>query len=495
MNGAADRRDFSFRFVLGAVLTFVLLLPLVSIFFHVSALRLPPVDDIASVFLFTLLQAALSALASLIFGVLGGFGLLALSLRGNRAGRVGEALTLLPNAAPVIVILLATMKVLPSLRGLTGIIFVHSLLNIGLVAVSFTQLARTKIAALAELAWVEGASGWKFFWRGAFPILRTDLLLLFLFVFALCFSSFAVPLMIGGSRATTIEVLIYQKVRLSSDWSEALGLATLQLLPVMILSWLLTKRQSAPIGFRVSRTPLLSWSPGLIFCLAPVALLFWGLIDGVDRGLNQLRALGSFLDELPILILGSAFVSVGSGLLTLMLLLVIAFISPAGKYRKALLGYAAPSSVLTGFGLLIFWRELGGATYLKIILGLALISLPAFYRLRWDSALRALDGQVVVARTLGASRLMIFSRILFPQLIRPATWIGGLAALWAWGDFALSSVIAERAVTLPLAIRTLMETYRFDAATVLIWLVLGGGLITFALFLGAGYVLGPKSKT
>lgn len=482
---------------LGALIGLVLTSPFFIIVLYSPLARgtLPFTSEVGVVFMLTALQALASAVAASFFGILGALGLLWFARRfGSRAGRWAELITLAPNAAPVLLLLLSVIKLFPWARGLAGIVFVHMLLNGGLIAVGFARLVRTKIAGQAELAWVEGASGWLFFRRGAWPILRQDVAMMFFFTFAVCFASFAVPLALGGSRATTIEVLIYQKIRISADWTQALGLAGLQMFAVLIFSMILSRDEASPLAFRTARVPLLEWAPGLVFALAPALVLIIGLSDGLLSGAQQALRMTALIDDLPRLISGSIVVAFGTGVLMSVLLLAIAFVRPRGIWRKLLIGYAAPSSALVGFALLIVWRALGMASYLKIILGMVMISGPAFYRYQWDALIRAIEGQITVARALGAGDMLIFSRVIAPQLMRPALSIGGFAALWAWGDFALSSVVAEKTITLAMSVQAMTNTYRLEAATFFVWILLLGGLSTFAIFMGAGYVLGEKSQ-
>lgn len=484
------------RFSAVAILIALLLLPLAVIVWKSSYLGFPLTKEVGIVLWLTAAQAAASAGIALVVGIAGGLGLLwAISRVGSRGARCLEAFAILPNAAPVVLLLLAVVKFFPWARGWSGIVFVHALLNSGLVAVAFAQLARLKIAGPAELAYVEGATRSKFLLRGALPILRADLAHLFLFVFALCFASFAVPLAIGGSRATTVEVLIYQKIRISGDWSQALGLALMQMMFIFALSWILRRSVTPGIQGAPRSTPLLHWRWGLGLALLPGFILVAGLVEGAAAGYESLRNTEGAIESLPRLFAGSCLVGFTCGALTVFFLGALAFARPDGWARRFLIGFAAPSSVLTGFALLIAWRDLGLQTYFKIVVGLTLIALPAFYRYQWDALLRGLDNQVAIAYSLGAGPWQIFARIVWPQVARQAFFIGGLAALWAWGDFALSSVIAERTLTLAMAARGMLETYRLAGATFLIWLLILGGLFTFAIFAGAGYVLGSKSET
>jgi thiamine transport system permease protein len=324
--------------------------------------------------------------------------------------------------------------------------------------------------------------------------LRSEILLLLLFVFAICFASFAIPLAIGGSHATTVEVLIYQKIRISGDWGQALGLAFLQMLAVLLLSFFLKNERGTSASFRLVTTPLLSWAPGLVVALLPTVILIVGLLSGVLSGYEELIRTPTLIEDLPRLIAGSVLVGFGSGFLIVILLLLLAYQPPQGWLAKIWTGYAAPSSVLIGFSLLILWRSFGFASYIKIILGLGLVMIPAFYRYEWRAALDSLQGQVLIAQTLGAGPWLIFSRVIYPQVIARACFIGGMAALWAWGDFALSSVLGERTLTLAMAAQQMMGAYRLDGATFVVWILMLGGLATFAIFTGAGYVLGSKPQ-
>lgn len=479
------------RVLLGFLIAGLLFFPFLVILANSRSFSISLTSEVGWVILGTTFQAALSALFSVVFGLIGAIGLL--SLEGRRA-RLAEIVALLPNAGPVILILISVMKFFPWARGLTGIVFVHALLNAGLLSVVFAEVIRAKLCGLAELAWVEGASGRKFFRRVALPVLKSDLVLAFFFVFVLCFTSFAVPLAIGGTRASTIEVLIYQKIRISNDWTAATGLALLQTIAILGFSFILGRTSNSMAASTAQRIPLLTWKPGLLIPAFPCVILIAGLLEGTIAGASKLFSTESLVESLPALMAGSVLVSFLAGGLTVLFLLLIAYVRPEGFYRKVLTGYAAPSSVLVGFALLIVWRDLGMATYFKIALALTLITVPSFLRFRWTALLDSLEGQVTIARTLGASPGLIFRRIVFPQVIRPAAFLGGLCGLWAWGDFALSGVIAERSVTVAMAARGLMDSYRLDVATFLVWFVILGGFITLGLFVGVGNVLGQKPQ-
>jgi thiamine transport system permease protein len=447
------------------------------------------------------LQAFLSSIFSLGFGLLGALGLLGASRLWPRSKTSFESLSLVPNVVPVLLMLLAFLKAAPSLRGLAGVVSVHVLLNTGLISVALARVLRRKVGRMAELAWIEGAGRVRFLAYGVVPMLRSELLQLGLFIFALSFTSFAVPLVIGGSGSATLEVSIYQALRISGDFSQALSLAILQSGAVFVFAWCLQwQRQDESAAALANlhpetRLPLLYWTPGLMFALFPSVFLLWGAFDGLSAGYRELLSLPTLLAELNALFLGSFVIGTGAGLSCAAVLLLLAYLNPRARMRRLLVSYLAPSTALVAFSLLVIWREFGWASYVKIVAGLSLIFIPGFYRLQWDGVLSELQQQRVVADSLGASEAMIFFRIVYPQVIESCCLIAGLASIWAWGDFALSMVVAERTMTLAMVTQSLMESYRLNAATVLVWLIGAGALLSFAIFNGVGRVLGSKFKT
>ena len=454
--------------------------------------------EVAAVFLATTLQAGMSAILALALGLLASLGLLWLEDRWPTWAMPATALILLPSAAPVLLFLVAVAKILPWARGFWGIVFVHSTLNIGLVAVAIAQITRARLGGMAELALVEGSSRRLFLRRGVIPAMRSELTLLFIFVFALCFASFAVPLTLGGSRATTVEVLIYQKLRIDGQWSAAVLLAALQVIALLALSFWIgpqTRKEEQLLSNTSVRRKmtLLHWAPGLFIAFLPGLFLLKGMTNGWLKGYAEASA--TLLEDGPRLLAGSVLIGFGTGAVVTLALMLLAYWPPHKSWQKLWRGFATPSPTLIGFALLVMWRALGFASYGKIIFGLGLLWLPTFYRYRWEALLSQLESQIAVARVLGASEFLIFRRVVGPQCLGPALKIGGLAAFWAWGDFALSRVVAERTLTLAMAAQEMLESYRFDGATFVVWLAVLGGLFNFAIFAGAAYVFGEKSPS
>src|SRR5688500_1264820 len=205
-----------------------------------------PWTYIGSVVRFTLLQATLSTLLSLLLGAA-----LALSLA-RRARFPGRALFVaalnLASVLPAIVAVFGIVAVLGRagwvgdaariagvdpggwIYGLPGILIAHVFFNAPLAARVF----------LASLAAVPGEH-----WRLAaqlgmppgavfrlidLPLLLREAPAVAALVFLLCFTSFAIVLTLGGGpAAATLEVAIYEAVRFDVDFGRAAMLALLQI--------------------------------------------------------------------------------------------------------------------------------------------------------------------------------------------------------------------------------------------------------------------------
>lgn len=375
--------------------------------------------------------------------------------------------------------------------GVWGIVIIHTLINFGLVAVLLAGMIEQKIGGVAELAYVEGASRGRFIIQGLLPMLRKDMGLLFLFIFVVCFGSFSVPLIVGGGKGTTIEVLIYEKIRLSSDWSQAVLLALLQSAFIFGLS-LLTGKGAASQQVRTSNLSLIKAPTGVLVLLAISGLYLLGYIEGLVAGVGMISTFYEVQSALIWNFLGTIVLSVSVGVFCYGLLMLIAYCWPKAWFEKFLNGYVAPSTSLACFCLLILGPNEGVFPFLKIPLAITLLSVSSLFRMGWDSELQALQSQVTVAYSMGASRGQIFREILFPQISGRAGLLAGIASIWACGDFAVSRILAHRDLSIAMMTETLMSGYRLSQATILSLLIIVSGVICFAICVGGSRVLRRK---
>lgn len=185
---------------------------------------------------FTLLQAGLSTVLSLLPAVV-----VARALARRQFWGRGFLLALfaVPQSLPVIVAVFGLTALYGTaglfggwfqLYGITGIILAHVFFNLPLA----TRLFVEALAAMpvenhrlaAQLGFTDGATFRTVDWPALKPVLPRLAALIFL----LCAGSFIIVLVFGGPAATTLEVAIYQSLRMDFDVSRALTLSFVQVL-------------------------------------------------------------------------------------------------------------------------------------------------------------------------------------------------------------------------------------------------------------------------
>ncbi len=465
--------------IIRALLYLLLLMPyLFSVFIAGGELALP--HEFSALVGGSFFQAALSAFVAVALGMLIAVGLLGLSLRFRH---FVEAVVLVGGFIPTIAWVLMWMTLFTGVRGLFPIVVLHAVAAAGLIASALVRSVRTRWSGCLELAVVEGASRGLAWRLGLVPLLRDDLATYALTVFASSLSSFSIPLLMGGAEPWTFEIAIHQAIRIHSAWDQVAALTLWQWLTLVVL--LYVSRSRAPLAAgtidpRESRAIAASgWAPLSLLGVLPVLMVVSILLVSAPSGWRQLDSAGLSVagSEFRIAAIVSVFVAQLSGLLTATLTLLFGLSQPTERERRLLSSYVAPSAVITGLMLLFVRAQAASliADIMRIATGCALVFSPVLWRMRWHTELAILDRQLEVAKIFGASPMMIMRQLLWPQLRPLFYWTWGVAAFWAFGDYAIGAVAASRPITLALLSRALLESYRLEAAAL---------LIAFSLLLG-----------
>ncbi len=113
-----------------------------------------------------------------------------------------------------------------------AILLGHAFYNIP-VTIFITGSAWEKLdGELIEAAKIDGAGQGKVFFSIELPLLSSSIISSYLLTFVYCFTSFAVVLIIGGPRYSTIEVAIYMYLRNLQKFNVALALTLVQMVIV-----------------------------------------------------------------------------------------------------------------------------------------------------------------------------------------------------------------------------------------------------------------------
>ncbi len=458
---------------------------------------------------FTIVQACLSAGLSVLLAIPVARALARRRFFGRRA-----LITLLgaPFILPVIVAVLGILAVfgrsgwislllsqfgLPPVQvyGLHGVVLAHVFFNLPLAtrlilqgwqeipAEQFRLAAQLGIRSRAMARLLERPMLWRIV-PGALAV-----------VFAICLTSFAVALTLGGGpRATTIELAIYQAFRFDFDLSRA---ALLSLVQIALTGGaaLVALKVSSGEGFGAGLDrPIQRWDTaglvtrvldGMVISLATLFLVL-PLMAIVMSGLPGLLTL-------PEVVFRAALISVLVALSSTALLLALAVPMAAaaalgrgtGVEIAGLLGLAA-SPLVIGTGLFVIIYPLADPFALALpvtALVNAVMALPFALRILVPRARQVVGRYSKLGLSLNMQGRAFMWRVLIPRMRPQIGFAAGLAAALSMGDLGVIALFADpELATLPLQIYRLMGAYQMQAAS-------GAALLLLVLSMGLFWIL------
>ena len=480
---------------LSVIIIALVLFPVFIFIFKIPLLRFPPSSEWINVLLFTLLQAGLSAVLSVFFGIFGALGLCCFFH--YKYKWVLELFCLLPALLPPLVSVLAWINFSENFFSFPFSFFcvlvVHILMNIGLSSVFFSRLFYSQTGSLSAWAFLHNVSRFPFLRKILFFELKKDVVLVFLLVFSFCFTSFSVPLLVGGVSGQTLEVFIAEKLKDPVTWPEAMTLFMIETFFIFLFFALLYGRIGKKEEFTQKKHQLylLPCLPFLILPVLPAALVFFGLGD-VFHSDKIWQDFFLIKETFFSYWMNTLLVGIGTGCCVLLLLFLVAFCLRDLFLRHFLIAYSSSSAAFMGFAFLLMGSDGRLMVLLKWSLGLSLLFLPTLYRLMGESTLSRLKNQVCLMDLMGASRILSF-KVIWPQCASAFFFLAGVGAFWACGDFAYSSIVSGGQGHLALLIQDLFASYRFELATILTWVLILSAVVCFSLFTGVAFVLHKKS--
>ncbi|MEP1329473.1 thiamine/thiamine pyrophosphate ABC transporter permease ThiP [Pseudophaeobacter sp.] len=314
-------------------------------------------------------------------------------------------------------------------------------------------------------------------------------------VFAICLSSFAVALTLGGGpRATTIELAIYQAFRFDFDLGRAALLSAVQLLLTGCAAYLALRASSVEgtgAGLDRSlrrwdgtggRAKTIDWA----WILFATVFLLLPLIAVVLSGVSGLVLLKIAVWEAA---LTSILVSAGSTVLLLLLAVPMAASVALGKARlievAGILGLAA-SPLVIGTGLFIVIYPIADPFDLALpvtALVNAVMALPFALRILVPQAQAVVSRYGKLALSLDMAGWAFLWRVFLPRMRAQIGFAAGLAAALSMGDLGVITLFADPEIaTLPLQIYRLMGAYQMQAAA-------GAALLLLLLSMAAFWIL------
>ncbi|MEP5152121.1 thiamine/thiamine pyrophosphate ABC transporter permease ThiP [Planktotalea sp.] len=472
-------------------------------FYAPDAGRLGP-SDWAAV-RFTVSQAVLSALISVICAI-------PVARALNRRRFFGRSLliTLLgaPFLLPVIVAVMGLLTVfgrsgwvsqllelvgLPPIPiyGFHGVVIAHVFFNLPLATRVILQGWSSIPAERFRLAAQLGFSARDMVVHLEWPMLKRAAPGAFAIIFAICLSSFAVALTLGGGpRATTVELAIYQAFRFDFDLGKASILASIQLVmagsAALLALWV--SQGQGGFGKGLDRVAarwdganrLSLWGDTCAILLASLFLL-------VPLSAVAMRGIGA-ITELPSAVWFSAWLSIKVALMSASLAFFLALSIALAAVRFAwiesvgLLAIAA-SPLVIGTGLFIAIFPLASPQECAMVVTAsvnAVMALPFALRVLIPAVQDVNAHYGRLSMSLGLSGFALLRLVILPRIRAPLGFAVGLAAALSMGDLGVVALFAATdEATLPLQIFRLMGAYRMDAAAGAALLL---GLMSFGVF-------------
>jgi thiamine transport system permease protein len=460
----------------------------------------------AQVVWFTLWQATVSTLLTLLLGLPAAYVFARYEFRGKALLR---ALTTIPFVLPTMVVATAFTSllgprgrlnaVLMAMLGLRAppvdiqqtiwlILLAHVFYNVTIIIRMVGGFWANLDPRQADAARVLGAGRWQVLREITLPLLGPAIFAAALLVFLFCFTSFGVILILGGPRFATLEVEIYRQAVHLFHLPLAAALAIVQMIftfLVMVVYTRLQARLTVPVELRPRRSTQISpvrWRDrGMVaFCLGGLLLLLLApLVALAERsftlgggmGMDYYREL--FVNRTQSIFFVPPAEAIRNSLLyaaaTVILAVLIGTISgyllaPSQRRGRALLDplFMLPlgtSAVTLGFGYIIALDEppLNLRTLpVLVVLAHTLVAFPFVVRTILP-VLRGMNPHLrEAAAVLGASPRRVLWQVDLPLLFRPLLVGAVFAFTISMGEFGATVLIARPEFpTMPVAI------YRF----------------------------------
>ncbi len=478
---------------------------------------------------FTIFQATISALLSILFGMI-----LSWSMFHFRTFPFRDTLVSIFSSAlvlPSIVVALGIISIFGKhgwlnellqmlfnksfggyIYGLGGILFAHIYFNASYASRVFYDAFYTIPIQRYKVAKTLGLNIWQRFLYVEFPNLRAYIFGLFRTIFLLCFSSFVIVLILGGNPSyNTLEVAIYEALKFDFDIPLSIKLSFLQIFISLIVIFFIsynhsTNDTSLEKSYHTSNwieTKEESYLHGVIivlFCFIFLIPLISILFDGLRADFVKLFSESGFINALKT----SLIVATLSSFFTLFISLILSF-SKSSLMQKSSQSkniiyklfeniitisssiYLIVPSIVLGVGFFIFSKDLSMPLHLVAFIALifanTLLSLPFAFNNIYPQIYLVTSKYDKIIQSIGITTFSKIFHIYLPNLKSHIIYITALSFSFSLGDLSIIALFGDKDMaTIPWYLYEKMGSYRTNDAAgialVLLSLVLGMFLIT-----------------
>lgn len=424
---------------------------------------------------FTLTQALISSAIATAVGSLAAFSLLTLGFRGARTLR---ALSMVSFMAPPMVVVTGftalfgsdgwVSRIIPYTQilghGFWAIVAAHVFYNIPLslnfVYSSLVSIPREIIDSVNVFSYGRLKHVFlKVVLPCVFPALASSFTLTFIY----CFTSFAIPLSLGGVKYSTLEVYIYYYYKIMFDVNKAAAIAFLQyvILVAVVMAFVLYhgKTAAAPVGYSHYRLKIPGWvrKALILYTLIVFAYLYIPLLSvayqalhnpytgeyGVS-GFSRVLSLGydsGLGTTLARVYLNTFYYALMTGVLALTISSIIVYFG-SKAVDTVYVSLLAISPLTLSLGLL---RAYGAhlPNPALIIMAHTIAAIPLVVRVLRIGIERVGKTFVEAAHVLGEHGLPLYMRIIYP-LMKPSYLVAlSLALVVSLGEFGATFFISS----------------------------------------------------
>lgn len=399
----------------------------------------------------------------------------------------------------------------PFIYGLGGILIAHCYFNVSFAARNILHRFESIPNEQMKLAQSLGLSHWQRFKLIELPAISSAIPTLATTIFLLCFTSFAIVLTLGGTpKFNTLEVSIYEAIKLDFDLGRALGLALAQLSICGILVALNAGfRSSTALISSGEKDRTLRKDNKVTQCLQVFIILLFGsafilpllavAIDGIGADFTRLLTERNF----RIAVVTSLAIALSSTFIVLLISIsmAVAFTTLATSQRlgdhflsKIMLRllsfsstlYLAVPSLVLGIGFFLIARKIGGAYGLWAVAALltanTLMVLPFALATLAPAMVKAANRYDKLASSLGVRGWSRWRLIESALLRRELIYIACLAFCMSLGDLGVIALFGSNDfITLPWLLYQKMGSYRTQDAAGIALIMLSLTLIVFLL--------------
>lgn len=397
------------------------------------------------------------------------------------------------------------------LYGLAGILIAHTYLNGSFAVRALLNRMEGIPAEKQKLARSLDLSVWQRFKWVEWPAIKTTLPGIGAIIFLLCFTSFAIVLTLGGSpRNNTLEVAIYEAVKLDFDIPHALDLAFLQLMICAALVFAAAgyRTQTRSVSKSLSLTtrwadgPAVQFVQRVIVLLATVCFvlpLIAITLDGLVADFPKLIAEASFRKAFATSIL----LATASSFFTVAIAVLMAaarrnFTLPTrlrnvrnGTPFASLISfstslYLAFPSLVLALGMFVVARKMPGSlnswAIVAVLLANVLMALPFAISILVPAFEKTGFKYDRLCFSVALTPTAKWRLCEWPLLKKDVLYVAAIAFCFSFGDLGVIALFGSQDfATLPWYLYQKMGSYRTDDAAGIALIMLG--IILFVFFI------------